>query len=82
VGCLKYSLCLYLQRTFEEYANKVFNPANAMVINRNDGMLNPDVIPSRDTMINLHTFVSLGRTFYTQEMRDMINKAKIIPVVY
>lgn len=71
-----------INQQFFEYANKVFNPANAMVINRNDGMLNPDVIPSRDTMINLHTFVSLGRPFYTQEMKDVINKAKSVTVVY
>ena len=36
-------------------AYEVFNPRNAMYISRKDGMLNGDVLPMKDTLVNANT---------------------------
>lgn len=60
------------------YANRVYNPRNAMFISRNDGMFNNDLNHSRDTIINLNSLVYIGRQYYTNEMIDRINKVKAL----
>lgn len=67
---------LIINKEFGEYASRVFNPRNAMFISRNDGMMNNAVNHSRDTIINLNTFLNLSRDNYNREMLDKIRQLK------
>lgn len=70
-----------INREFFHYANNIFNPRNAMQISRNDGLFNNEINHSRDTIINLNTFVGLSRKYYSKDMITNIlrlrNKNKI-----
>lgn len=57
-------------------ANEVFNPRNAMYISRNNGMMNPDVMVQKDTMVNANTLNDLSLHEYTKEELDHINAIK------
>lgn len=52
-----------------------------MQISRNDGLFNNEINHSRDTIINLNTFVGLSRKYYSKDMITNIlrlrNKNKI-----
>lgn len=61
-----------VNEAFAQRAEEIFNPRNAMYISRSDGMFNKDVCPQRDTLINLNTFIWLGRNKYND-----VQKAKI-----
>lgn len=65
-----------INKEFYYYANKVFNPRNALFISRNDGLFNNAVNHARDTIINLNTFLNLSRKHYTQEMINNIERLK------
>lgn len=71
-----YNIILIINKEFEEYAAKVFNPRNAMFISKNDGMMNNAVNHSRDTIINLNTFLNLSRDNYNRETLDKIRSLK------
>jgi hypothetical protein len=49
-----------------------------MFISRNDGMFNNNFNHSRDTIVNLHSFIQLGRKRYTKEQLDRIAMAKLL----
>lgn len=70
------NILFIINKTFYHYANKVLNPRNAMFISRNDGLFNNDVNHSRDTIVNLNTFVNLGRKNYTLEELEKIQRLK------
>lgn len=61
---------------FFERAYEVFNPRNAMYISRKDGMLNPEVLPQKDTLVNANTLNYLTLNDYTDEEIRHINKIK------
>ena len=42
-------------------------------ISNNDGYLNGQVIPSKDTLINANTFVRLARNNYSKQQLNKIN---------
>ena len=56
---------MYLwNRDFIEITDQILNPVQ-MYISRDDGLCNPDFLPSRDMLINANSFKSIGR--YTPE---------------
>lgn len=57
-------------------ANEVFNPRNAMYISRNNGMMNPEVMVQKDTMVNANTLNDLSLQKYTKEELEHINRIK------
>ena len=67
---------LIINKDFLNAAHRVFNPAQAMVISKNDGYFNNDYNMQRDTVINSSTMMHLSREYYTQDQLDMIAKLK------
>lgn len=65
-----------INQEFFKYAYETYNPALNMVIDRNDGYLNKNVMPFKDTIINIQSFISLSRSVYTDEMKEHIKKMK------
>lgn len=65
-----------INKDFIEAAYYIFNPRNSMYISRNDGKFNNEVNHQRDTIINLNTFIDLGRGVYTKEDLDIIMRVK------
>ena len=49
---------------------EVFNPRNSMMISRNDGTFNNDMI------INSNGLINLGRDYYSNEQKQRINQLK------
>lgn len=47
-----------------------------MIISNNDGKLNKDIIPAKDTLINANTLVYLGRNNYSKDEIDQIMSIK------
>lgn len=47
-----------------------------MHISKNDGFFDNDYNQQRDTIINLNTFVQLGRESYTAEQLEAIRRAQ------
>lgn len=47
-----------------------------MYISNNDGKLNRDVIPTRDTLINSNTMINLSRKYYTSDEIKYIQSLK------
>ena len=56
-------------------AFQVLNPRNSMYISNNDGKLNTDLIPSKDTLINGNCLIRMGRKHYTQEEIQKVQSA-------
>ncbi len=52
---------------FFQRAYQIFNPRNSMYISRSNGLLNPDILVQRDTLINSNTLVGLTKDLYTEE---------------
>lgn len=61
---------------FYQRAREVFNPRNAMYISRNNGMLDSDVLPYKDTLVNANTMNDLTLQKYTPEELDHIKHIK------
>lgn len=58
---------------FAQRCIEIFNPRNAMYLSRVDGNFNIDVCPQRDSIININTFIYLGRDKYSPEQMAKIN---------
>lgn len=70
---------LYLiNKDFIEAAEMVFNPANAMIISKNDGYFNNAYNNQRDCYINLNTMLQLSRGYYSQEEIEYIKSLQTI----
>lgn len=65
-----------INEAFYRRANKVINPRKSMYISNNDGKLNKDVIPTRDTLINSNTMINLSRKYYTSDEIKYIQSLK------
>lgn len=52
------------------------NPRNAMYLSKNDGYLNPGVLPMKDTLVNSNTLINLSRDNYSQEQLNKIEMIK------
>ena len=62
-----------INEAFGQRAEEIFNPRNNLYISRNDGKFNKAVCAQRDTLINLNTFIWLGREKYNQVQMNKIN---------
>jgi hypothetical protein len=66
-----------INEAFFVRAYEIYNPRNAMQISRNDGKFNDYVCPQRDTLINVNSFINMGKQYYTEEdlqLQAQINK--------
>ena len=61
------NILLVLNNEFLHAAERVFNPANAMIISKNDGLFDNNYNNQRDTLINANTLINLSRKYYTKE---------------
>ena len=64
---------LIINQAFYDRTYEVLNPKNSMYISNNDGYLNPQVIPSKDSLINSNTLIRLSRRYYSKSQLDKIN---------
>ena len=62
--------------TFFERAYEVFNPRNNMYISRSNGMLNSDVLPQKDTLVNANTLNYLTLNEYNEKEMAHIKRIK------
>lgn len=65
-----------INKAFFEAAFRILNPRNAFYINRNDGKLNPDVLFTKDTLINANAMIGLARKSYSKEQLEKIKRLK------
>lgn len=63
-----------INHAFFVRAYEIYNPRCAMQISRNDGKFNDYVCPQRDTLINVNSFINLGKKAYTPEELQLINE--------
>lgn len=70
------TILLIINKEFQEAAENVFNPRNAMYISKNDGMFNNSYNHKRDTIIAMNTLVQLSREKYTLEELAAIKAAQ------
>lgn len=65
-----------INHAFFVRAYEIYNPRNAMQISRNDGKFNEQVCIKRDTLINVNSFIYLGRKYYDEEKMNKINRIR------
>lgn len=65
-----------INKDFARAASLAFNPRNAFHISKNDGYFDNAYNQQRDTIINLNTFVQIGREYYTEEQLAAIRSAQ------
>ncbi len=65
-----------VSNAFYERTNQVFNPRNAMYIARNNGMLNSDVLPEKDSLVNLNTLNDMTVRKYSNKEKEHIKAIK------
>lgn len=65
-----------INKEFAKAASLAFNPRNALHISKVDGFFDNAYNQQRDTIINMNTFVRLGRDRYTPEMIEKIRIAQ------
>lgn len=69
------NILLIINKEFQEAAENVFNPRNAMYISKNDGMFNNAYNHKRDTIINMNTLVQLSRSRYSTKQLNAIRSS-------
>lgn len=62
-----------VNKSFYEHAYEVFNPRNAMYINKNDGMTSLSILPYKDILINSNALLYEFRCGYNQEQLNKID---------
>ena len=67
---------MIINEAFNQRAKEIFNPREAMQIDRNDGLFNTDVCIQKDTLVNANTIMNLGRDHYTDEALELIRTIK------
>lgn len=65
-----------INKDFERAASLCFSPRNSLYISKNDGFFNNLYNQQRDTVINLNTFVHLGRDRYSKAQLEKIKAAQ------
>lgn len=66
---------LIINKAFEEYAIKIFNPRNALYISHNDGYINGGIIHNKDLLININSL--RGLVDYNDDQINAIRKCMI-----
>lgn len=64
-----------INKEFAE-AMRIFNPAESMIISRNDSYVNSEILPNRDLLINGSALIYLSREFYKKEYLKEIENLK------
>ena len=67
---------MLFNKAFDDACQKVYSPRNAFCISRNDGLFNNDVNVFKDTVINLESFIHMGRRRYNQNQVARIKALK------
>ena len=70
------NILLIQNNDFLRSAEMVFNPANAMIISKNDGYFNNGYNNQRDCFINCNTMMQLCRKYYSEEEIAYIESLK------
>lgn len=70
------NILLLLNKEFIAACEEVFNPANALMISRNDGLFSNDVNHFKDTIVNLNSFLHMGRDAYSEEEIEYIKSIR------
>ncbi len=65
-----------INEAFFERAYEIFNPRNAMYLSRSNGLLNSDVLPMKDTLVNVNTLNDLTLHMYNKDEIEYINALK------
>lgn len=53
-----------ISKEFLHYAEAIFNPRNALMVDLNDGTFNTSYGMQRDTLINMTSYSDIGRDAY------------------
>ena len=61
-----------INKDFLKRAIEIFDPRNAMYISRNDGYFDNQMNHQRDQIINMNTFVALGKNAYNKQQLSKI----------
>lgn len=69
------NVLLLWNKQFIEYAEALFNPRNAMMVDFNDGYTNSSYMIQRDSLINVNSYTDIGKEAYTAEQILAIKKA-------
>jgi len=72
------NVLLIINEEFRVQAEKILSPRNAMFISKNDGKVNSQMIPTKDTIVNINSLVHMSRSNYTQDQIDQINRLKVM----
>lgn len=67
---------MIINEAFNQRAKEIFNPREAMQIDRNDGLFNAAVCIQKDTLVNCNTVMNLGRSHYSSEQLAKIKALK------
>lgn len=70
------NILLIINKEFARAASLAFNPRNAMHISKNDGLFDNAYNQQRDTIINMNTFIQIGRKYYSEAQLETIRKAQ------
>lgn len=70
------NILFILNYNFYYRANQIFNPRNAFYISRNNGLLNPQVMPCKDMLINAACLNDLTYKKYTKAEINNIERIK------
>ena len=62
-----------INKEFAE-AMRIFNPAESMIISRNDSYVNSEILPNRDLLINGSSLVYLSRDYYKKEYIEELKR--------
>lgn len=65
-----------INQAFFKRAYEVFNPRNNIYVSKNNGMLNSEVLPQKDTIVNANTLNDLTLKKYTPEQLEKIKRIK------
>lgn len=65
-----------INKDFFKVANHVLNPRNNMYISKNDGYVNNNTLPMKDTLINANSLISISRDKYTEYELQKIEEMK------
>lgn len=67
---------MLLNREYDEAMERTYNPRNCFCISRDDGLFNPSVCIFKDIVINIESFLHMGRKKYSAEDLDHIKAVK------
>lgn len=71
---------LILNQQFDQKCQEIYSPRNAFCISRDEGLMETNVNIFKDTLINFSSFMSMGKSKYTdsqlKKIKDLQKKYK------